>query len=100
MYLFAKCLTRTHIRRQLRERADLTMIKSEAENGEPQVAREVLIRARTVADTERVRRTLLPPILVLTFLQIRMNWAIVERQLSTSLYHPLPNPHKVPSCST
>ena len=42
--------------------------KSEVENGELQVAREFLVRSRTVTDTERVRRTLLPPILVLTFL--------------------------------
>jgi hypothetical protein len=69
MYLLAKCSTRIHIRCQLRERADLTTIKSEAENGELQVAREFPIRSRT----ERVRRTLVPPILMLTFLRADLN---------------------------
>lgn len=36
----------------------LAAVKLEAENGEQSVARELLIRARTVADTERV--SLLP----------------------------------------
>lgn len=33
----------------------LAAVKLEAENGELGVARELLVRARTVADTERVR---------------------------------------------
>jgi len=34
----------------------LAAVKLEAENGELGVARELLVRARTVADTERVSR--------------------------------------------
>jgi len=49
--------------------SNLTTIKSEVENDELQVAREFLIRART----ERVCRTLVPPILVLTFIRADLN---------------------------
>jgi hypothetical protein len=45
----------------------LAAVKLEAENGELGVARELLVRARTVADTERVRTYPLMGILVLTF---------------------------------
>ena len=68
MYLFVKGSTRMHIRCQFRERTYLTTIKPEVENSDLEVAREFVIRARTVADAKTVRRTILPTILVLTFL--------------------------------
>ena len=44
----------------------LAAVKLEAENGELGVARELLVRARTVADTERVRSFSATKILFLT----------------------------------
>jgi len=72
--------------------------KSEAENGELQVTREFLIRARTVADTERVRRTFLPPILMLTFLPTDLNEMGLRRtptKPTLHSLHPLPNPRPI-----
>ena len=45
----------------------LAAVKPEAENGELAVARELLVRARTVDDTERVRLRLIHPARELTF---------------------------------
>jgi pre-mRNA-processing factor 6 len=43
----------------------LAAVKLEAENGELGVAKELLVRARTVADTERVRVVSSPRVLML-----------------------------------
>ena len=47
-------LERAFVRNSESEQIWLTAVKLEAENGELGVARELLVRARTVADTERV----------------------------------------------
>jgi hypothetical protein len=64
--------------------------KMEAESGKLRVAREWLIHARIVADTEKVHRTILPPILVLTF-QVSIDLdEMGRRQISRpTLHHPL-----------
>ena len=69
--------------------------KSEAENGELQVARE-WSSAQTVADTERYIEPLLPPILVLTFLPIDLN-EMRRRRTPTKTNVPLPLPSFKPS---
>jgi pre-mRNA-processing factor 6 len=47
-------LERAFVRNLESEQIWLAAVKLEAENGELGVARELLVRARTVADTERV----------------------------------------------
>ena len=47
-------LERAFVRNSESEQIWLAAVKLEAENGELAVARELLVRARTVADTERV----------------------------------------------
>jgi pre-mRNA-processing factor 6 len=65
----------------------LAAVKLEAENGELKVAREPLIRARTVANTQRVSLIFslslsrsLYRLLTLPFLKIWMKSAVFERQ--------------------
>ena len=53
-------LERAFVRNSESELIWLAAVKLEAENGELAVARELLVRARTVADTERVITTFLP----------------------------------------
>ena len=65
---------------------DLTTIKPETENGEFKVARAFANRARTVADTKRVLRTLASPILVLTSLPTGLKE--VGHRPSPALRHP------------
>ena len=48
-------LERAFVKNSESEQIWLAAVKLEAENGELAVARELLVRARTVADTERVR---------------------------------------------
>jgi pre-mRNA-processing factor 6 len=52
-------LERAFVRNSESEQIWLAAVKLEAENGELAVARELLVRARTVADTERVITTFL-----------------------------------------
>jgi len=52
-------LERAFVRNSESEQIWLAAVKLEAENGELGVARELLVRARTVADTERVTTTTL-----------------------------------------
>jgi hypothetical protein len=60
-------LERAFVRTSESEQIGLAAVKLEAENGESDVARELLVRRLTVADTERVITTfLLSAILRLT----------------------------------
>ena len=52
-------LERAFVRNSKSQQIWLVAVKLEAENGELAVARELLVRARTVADTERVITTFL-----------------------------------------
>ena len=52
-------LERAFVRSSESEQIWLATVKLEAENGELGVARELLVRARTVADTERVNTNFL-----------------------------------------
>ena len=60
-------LERAFVKNSESEQIWLAAVKLEAENGELAVARELLVRARTVADTERVRLGLIHPARELTF---------------------------------
>jgi len=54
MWVAREVLQRAFVRNSEREQIWLAVVKLEAENGELAVARELLVRARTVADIERV----------------------------------------------
>jgi hypothetical protein len=58
-YVRHEVLERAFVRNSESEQIWLAAVKLEAENGELAVARELLVRARTVADTERVITTFL-----------------------------------------